>query len=113
MNFIIVVVRESYEYCMEKKVQLIYSAKLEMILECEDLMPQCLFSKENWFPPPFIIIRREQGTSEGGDNSNEWYGFVPQMKRHLETEKNKLKEFINLSTDKTKMEMKNEMKTGK
>jgi hypothetical protein len=34
------------------------------------------------------------------------------MKRHLETETTKLKEFIDRSTDKTKMEMKNEMKTG-
>jgi hypothetical protein len=39
MNFIIAVVSESYESCMEKKVQLIYRAKLEMIKECEDLMP--------------------------------------------------------------------------
>ena len=67
-------------------------------------MPRCLFSKENWFPR-FIIIRREQGTSEGGENSNEWFGFVAQMKRHLENETSKLKEFINRSTDKTKKEM--------
>ena len=31
MNFIIAVVSESYESCMEKKIQLIYRAKLEMI----------------------------------------------------------------------------------
>jgi hypothetical protein len=31
MNFIIAVVSESYESCMEKKVQLIYRAKMEMI----------------------------------------------------------------------------------
>jgi hemerythrin-like domain-containing protein len=68
-------------------------------------MPRCLFSKENWFPR-FIIIKREQGTSAGGENTNEWYGFVAQMKRHLETETKKLKEFINRSTDKNKKEMK-------
>ena len=71
MNFIIAVVSESYERCMERKVQLIYKAKLEMITECEDLMPEWLFKKENWFPR-FIIIRREQGSGAGGENSNEW-----------------------------------------
>jgi hemerythrin-like domain-containing protein len=73
-------------------------------------MPQCLFGNKNWFPN-FIIIRREQGSSEGGENSNEWFGFVTQIKRHLENETTKLKEFINRSTDNTKKEMKKEMKT--
>ena len=71
MNFIIAVVSESYESCMEKKLLLIYKAKLEMITECEDLMPEWLFKKQNWFPR-FIIIRREQGSGAGGDNSDEW-----------------------------------------
>jgi hypothetical protein len=71
MNFIIAVVSESYESWMEKMDQLIYMAKLEMITECEDLMPDKLFKKENWFPR-FIIIRREQGSGAGGENSNEW-----------------------------------------
>jgi hypothetical protein len=71
MNFIIAVVSESYESCMEKKVQLIYKAKLEMITECEDLMPEWLFTYKNWFPR-FIIIRRKKGSGAGGDNSNEW-----------------------------------------
>jgi hypothetical protein len=78
MNFIIAVVSESYESCMERKLLLIYKAKLEMITECEDLMPDWCFTKENWFPR-FIIIRREQGSSEGGENSDEWYGFVKQI----------------------------------
>jgi hypothetical protein len=110
---------------MEKKVQLIYRAKLEMIKECEDLMPQCFFNKKNWFPR-FIIIRREQGSSAGGENSDEWQGFVKQMKKHVEHETSKLNEIfiqsINRSTESTKKEIKNtqeevkkvtaEMKTG-
>jgi hypothetical protein len=71
MNFIIAVVSESYESCMEKKDQLIYKAKLEMITECEDLMPEPLFTYKNWFPR-FIIIRREQGSGAGGEKSDEW-----------------------------------------
>jgi hypothetical protein len=77
--------------------------------ECEDLMPECFFTKKNWFPR-FIIIRREQGSSAGGDNSDEWNGFVKQMKKHLEHETNKLNEIfiqnINRSTESTKKEMK-------
>jgi hypothetical protein len=71
MNFIIAVVSESYENCMDQKIQLIYNAKLEMIEECEDLMPEWLFTKRNWFPR-FIIIRRQQGSGSGGDNPEEW-----------------------------------------
>jgi hypothetical protein len=72
-------------------------------------MPQCLLAKENWFPR-FIIIRSEQGSSAGGENSNEWYGFVAQMKRHLENETAKLKEIINRSTDNTRIEIKKNFK---
>ena len=68
-------------------------------------MPGSFFEKENWFPK-FIIIRREQGSGEGGENSNEWFGFVAQMRRYLENETTKLKEIINRSTDNTKKEMK-------
>jgi hypothetical protein len=93
MNFIIAVVSESYESCMEKKVQLIYRAKLEMITECEDLMPESLFTYKNWFPR-FIIIRREQGSGAEGGNPDEWYGFVKQMRRHLEHETSKLNEIF-------------------
>ena len=78
MNFIIAVVSESYESCMERKVQLIYRAKLEMITECEELMPEWFFTNKNWFPR-FIIIRREQGSGEGVENSDEWCGFVKQI----------------------------------
>ena len=68
-------------------------------------MPLSFFENKNWFPN-FIIIKREQGSSEGRENSNEWFGFVAQMKRHLENESTKLKEIINRSTDNNKIEMK-------
>ena len=108
MNFIIAVVSESYENCMNQKIQLIYYAKLEMIEECEDLMPEWLFTKRNWFPR-YILIRRQQGSSSGGDNSDEWQGFVKQIKRSLEHETAKLNEMfiqnINRSTDSTKKQL--------
>ena len=82
MNFIIAVVSDSYDFCMERKTQLINRAKLEMILECEDILPEWVLSNRNYFPR-FIIIRREQGSSEAEDNSDEWNGFVKQMQKHL------------------------------
>jgi len=79
-----------------------------MIAECEDLMPDWLFTRRNWFPR-FIIIRRQQGSGAGGDNPEEWQGFVKQMKRHLEHETNKLNDMfiqnINRSTESTKKEL--------
>ena len=81
-----------------------------MIQECEDLMPEWFFGNMNWFPH-FIIIRREQGSSAGGNDSDEWCGFVKQMQKHLQQETNKLNEIfiqnINRSTESTKKEMKN------
>ena len=84
-----------------------------MITECEDLMPERLFKKENWFPR-FIIIMREQGSGAGGDNSDEWYGFVKQMQKNLQHETNqqtnKLIEWfiqnMNRSTESTKNQIK-------
>ena len=75
-----------------------------MIEECEDLMPQQLFAKSNWFPR-FIIIRREKGSTKEGENSEEWMGFVKQMKRHLDRKSAKIQEYINHSTDSTKREL--------
>jgi hemerythrin-like domain-containing protein len=63
-----------------------------------------LFQKKNWFPR-FIIIRREQESGGGGENSDEWFGFVKQIKRHLEHETSKLKEMLNRSIDSTKRQM--------
>ena len=105
MNFIIAVVSQSYESCMEKKYQLIYRAKLEMIQECEDLMPDSFFKYKKLFPR-FLIIRRKEGFREGEDNSDEWSGIVKQIQKHLEHENTKLKETLNRNIDSTKKEMK-------
>jgi hypothetical protein len=57
MNFIIAVVNEAYAVCAEKRDQCIQMAKLEMISECENLLPNWCFSIDRWFPK-YIIIRR-------------------------------------------------------
>ena len=45
MNFIITVVSDSYENCIEKKIQIIYNIKLEMIAEFESFMPDWVFAR--------------------------------------------------------------------
>ena len=80
---------------MEQKVQLIYKAKLEMIEECEDIMAEWLFTHREWFPR-FLIVRRQQesSTSAGGDNPDEWQGFVKKIKRQLKQETAMLNDII-------------------
>ena len=85
MNFIIAVVSESYENCMEKKIQSIQMAKLQMIQECESLLPEWCFDKENWFPK-FIIFRRQQDAESADGEDDQWQGFVKQIRRHFEQE---------------------------
>jgi hypothetical protein len=82
MNFIIAVVSESYENCMERMVQSIQSAKLEMIEECENLLPQRFFTEDNF--PKYILVRRP--VEDEGSADSEWQGFVNQMKKHFEKE---------------------------
>jgi hypothetical protein len=58
MNFIIAVVNEAYADCAEKRVQHIQMAKLDMISECENLLPDWFFDKYTRLFPRFIIVRR-------------------------------------------------------
>ena len=57
MNFIIAVVSESYENCMERMVQSMQIAKLYMIEECESLLPSFCYDYPEWFPR-YILVRR-------------------------------------------------------
>ena len=82
MNFIIAVVSVIYENCMERIAQSIQSAKLEMIEECENLLPQRFFTEDNF--PKYILVRRPAEDEDSGDS--EWQGFVKQIKKHFEKE---------------------------
>ena len=79
-----------------------------MIEEYEDLMLNISFTNQNWFPR-FIIIRRQVGSSELGENPDEWQGFIKQIRRQLRQETTNLKEMltqtINSSTASTKKEL--------
>ena len=57
MNFIIAVVGSAYSECVEKREKCVQMAKLQMISECENLLPDFCFWNDKWFPK-FIISRR-------------------------------------------------------
>jgi len=57
MNFIIAVVSESYEKCMQTMNSESYRSKLDMILEAEEFMPDSWRSDKKWFPDYIILCR--------------------------------------------------------
>ena len=64
MNFIIAVVSESYENCMETMIQQIQINKLDMIEECEAMLPDWIVDKYfDTIYPKWLIMRREKGSS--------------------------------------------------
>jgi hypothetical protein len=85
MNFIIAVVSESYENCMERMVQSIQLAKLYMIKECESLLPAFCFNYLKWFPR-YILLRRKVDSESIGGEDDQWQGFIKQMKKYFDQE---------------------------
>jgi len=61
MNFIIAVVNESYENCMNKKVAQSYKVKVDMIVERESIMTESQRRNKEWFPN-YILLRRVAGS---------------------------------------------------
>jgi hypothetical protein len=57
MNFIIAVVSESYEKCMQVMSAESYRSKLDMILECEQFMPSSWKENKIRFPEYIILCR--------------------------------------------------------
>ena len=57
MNFIIAVVSESYEKCMQSMSAESYRSKLDMIVECEQFMPDSWRLDKKWFPDYIILCR--------------------------------------------------------
>ena len=55
MNFIIAVVNQSYENCMQQSLAQSYKVKLHMISERESIMSENDFLNKDWFPN-FIIL---------------------------------------------------------
>lgn len=78
MNFMIAVVSESYQKCMQKQVIQRYKIRVRMILERERIMSPQEIAKH--FPPSLIL--REPEFSEKND-STEWTGFAKDIKVNM------------------------------
>jgi hypothetical protein len=57
---------------------------LEMIEECEDMLPYFVFEWESWFPKFFIVRREKSSEIENIHEIGEWQGFVRKVKQYLE-----------------------------
>ena len=79
MNFIIAVVSESYENCMNKMTSQQYRVKVDLIVEREAVMLP-FEQRSTYFFPNFIIMRRPVGEDEAVDD-NEWRGFVKEINK--------------------------------
>ena len=83
MNFIIAVVSQSYENCMQKSTAQSYKVKLNMIRERESIMSEKNFKNKEWFPNYIILCKPIfEGSNANGDNmENEWNGVLREMEK--------------------------------
>jgi hypothetical protein len=56
-----------------------------MIKECESLLPNFCFTKQNWFPR-YILLRRSVDSESIGGEDDQWQGFIKQMKKYFDQE---------------------------
>jgi hypothetical protein len=83
MNFIIAVVSQSYENCMQRSIAQSFKVKLHMIREYESIMSQQEYQNKYWFPN-FIILCKplsEGRNSDGGEMDNEWNGLLREIEK--------------------------------
>ena len=77
MNFIIAVVSESYEKCMQSMSAESYRSKLDMIVECEQFMPDSWRFDKKWFPDYIILCRPiDCQQTISGLKDEQWLGFI-------------------------------------
>jgi hypothetical protein len=78
MNFIIAVVNQSYENCMQQSLAQSYKVKLHMISERESIMSESEYKNKEWFPNFIILckpitegINEERGNKDGNGVAKE------------------------------------------
>ena len=85
MNFIIAVVSESYEKCMQSMNAESYRSKLDMIIECEHFMPDSWRIKK-WFPDYIIMCRPIYSQQRiNGLKEEQWQGFISSINKNTNT----------------------------
>ncbi len=95
MNFIIAVVGQSYENCMQQSESQQYKVKIVMIREYESIMSdkQKLAYKETWFPNYIIVCKpqSEGRDAQSGDSQNEWKGMLREVQKGVKKQIEALK----------------------
>lgn len=83
MNFIIAVVSQSYENCMQKNIAQSYKVKLHMIKELESIMSRDEYENKDWFPNYIIVCKplKEGRDSHTGEMDNEWNGLLKEIEK--------------------------------
>jgi hypothetical protein len=83
MNFIIAVVSQSYENCMQKSTAQSYKVKLNMISERESIMSENDFKNKEWFPNYIVLCKpiSEGSNADSGNMDNEWNGVLREMEK--------------------------------
>jgi hypothetical protein len=82
MNFIIAVVSQSYENCMQTMNAQSYKNKVDLIMERESLMGEADLKRKEWFPN-FIIVRKPDGVDgfHSGESQGEWRGMIREIQK--------------------------------
>jgi len=81
MNFIIAVVSQSYENCMQKSVAQSFKVKLHMIRERESIMSDKDYQNKQWFPNFIVLCKPLSEGGNGGETENEWNGLLKEMEK--------------------------------
>ncbi len=83
MNFIIAVVSQSYENCMQRSIAQSYKVKLHLIRERESMMSQEEYQNKEFFPNYIILCKplSEGRVLEGGEMENEWNGLLKEIEK--------------------------------
>ena len=78
MNFIVAVVSESYEKCMQTQKAQQYRLKCELIVERESIMSEDHLNKKRYFPN--YLVLRQLEDYDTINETQEWQGFVKDIK---------------------------------
>ena len=83
MNFIIAVVSQSYENCMQKSTAQSFKVKLHMIRERESIMSDKDYMNKDFFPNYMILCKpiSEGSNADSGNMDNEWNGVLREMEK--------------------------------
>jgi len=84
MNFIVAVVSESYEKCMQSQTVQQYRLRCDMIVERESIMTPEEFEDKDKFPR-YLVVRQAAEDEQMGAQE-QWRGFLRELKGFIKRE---------------------------